>query len=94
MQNYRTPSNVPKEKAKLISQQTDKISQQPENWENRNGPDLVQAFPKKWWVKSDITAPNLPIPLRLKGSGCHIVETKIGKIVRYAIRSVVPDITS
>ena len=29
------------------SQQTDKISQQPENWENRNGPDLVQAFPKK-----------------------------------------------
>jgi hypothetical protein len=32
-------------KAKLISQQTDKISQQPENWENRNGPDLVQAFP-------------------------------------------------
>ena len=30
----------------LISKQTDKISQQPENWENRNGPDLVQAFPK------------------------------------------------
>jgi hypothetical protein len=25
----------------------DKISQQPENWENRNGLDLVQAFPKK-----------------------------------------------
>ena len=25
---------------------TDKISQQPENWENRNDPDLVQAFPK------------------------------------------------
>jgi hypothetical protein len=41
------PSNLPKGKAKLISQQTDKISQQPENWENRNGPDLVQAFPKK-----------------------------------------------
>jgi hypothetical protein len=37
-------------KTKLISQQTDKISQQLENWENRNGPDLVQAFPKKWWV--------------------------------------------
>jgi hypothetical protein len=47
------------------------ISQQPENWENRNGPDLVQAFPKKWWVESDVTAPNLPLPLRLKGSGCH-----------------------
>ena len=37
-------------KAKLISQQTDKISQKPENWENRKGPDLVQAFPKKGWV--------------------------------------------
>jgi hypothetical protein len=60
-----------KEKAKLTSQQTDKISQQPVNWENRNCPDLVQAFPKKWWVESDFTAPNLPIPLRLKGSGCH-----------------------
>jgi len=45
------------------------ISQQPENWENRNGPDLVQAFPKKWWVESDFTAPNLPLPR--KGSGCH-----------------------
>jgi hypothetical protein len=32
--------------AKLINQQTDKISQQPTNWENRNGPDLVQAFLK------------------------------------------------
>jgi hypothetical protein len=30
-------------------------------------PDLVQAFPKKWWVESDFTAPNLPFPLRLKG---------------------------
>ena len=39
------------QKAKLIRQQTDKISQQPENWENRNGPDLVQAFLKKWWVE-------------------------------------------
>jgi hypothetical protein len=50
---------------------TDKISQQPENGENHNGPDLVQAFPKKWWVESDFTAPNLPLPLRLKGFGCH-----------------------
>jgi hypothetical protein len=33
--------------------------------------DLVQAFPKKWWVESDFTAPNLPLPLLLKGSGCH-----------------------
>jgi hypothetical protein len=37
----------------------------------RNGPELVQAFPKKWWVESDFTVPNLPLPLRLKGSGCH-----------------------
>jgi len=43
--------------------QTDKISQQPENWENRNGPNLVQAFPKKWWVESDFTAPNLPLTI-------------------------------
>ena len=68
---YRTPSNLLKGNAKLISQQTDKISQQAENWENRNGPDLIQAFPKKWWVKSDFTVPNLPLPLQLKGSGCH-----------------------
>jgi hypothetical protein len=34
-------------------------------------PDLVQAFPKKWWVESDFTALNLPLVLRLKGSGCH-----------------------
>jgi hypothetical protein len=51
-------SNLTKGKAKLISQQTDKISQQLENWENRNSPDLVQALPKKWWVESDITVPN------------------------------------
>jgi len=33
-------------KSKLIIIQTDKISQQPENCENRNDPDLVQAFIK------------------------------------------------
>ena len=32
---------------------TDKISRQPENCENRNDPDLVWAFLKKWWVESD-----------------------------------------
>jgi len=36
-----------------------------ENWENCNGPELVQAFPKKWWVESDLTAPNLPLSLWL-----------------------------
>jgi hypothetical protein len=46
-----------------------KISQQPENCENRNDPDLVQAFLKKWWVESDFKAPNLPLSLRFKGSG-------------------------
>jgi hypothetical protein len=45
--------------------------QQPENCENRNDPDLVQAFLKKWWVESDFKAPNLPPSLRFKGSGCH-----------------------
>jgi len=30
-----------------------------ENCENRNDPDLVQAFLKKWWVESDFKAPNM-----------------------------------
>jgi hypothetical protein len=47
------------------------FSQQPENCENRNDPDLVEAFLKKWWVESDFKAPNLPLSLRLKVSGCH-----------------------
>jgi hypothetical protein len=47
---------------------TDKISQQPENCENSNDSDLVQAFLKKWWVESDFKAPNLPLSLRLKVS--------------------------
>ena len=47
------------------------INRQPENCENRNDPDLVQAFLKKWWVESDFKAPNLPLSLRFKGSGCH-----------------------
>jgi hypothetical protein len=68
---HGTPSNLPKGKAKLIIQQTDKISQQPENWENCNGPDLVQAFPREWWIESDVTAPNLSFPLWLEGSGRH-----------------------
>jgi hypothetical protein len=53
------------------SQQIDKISQQPENWENRNDPDLVQEFPKKLWVELDFTAPNLPLSLWFKASGSH-----------------------
>jgi hypothetical protein len=42
-----------------------------ENCENRNDPDLVQAFLKKWCVESDFKAPNLPLSLRFKGTGCH-----------------------
>ena len=38
---------------------------------NRNDPDLVQAFLKKWWVESDFKAPNLPLSLRYKVPGCH-----------------------
>ena len=48
-----------------------KISQRPENCENRNDPDLVQAFLKKWRVESDFKVPNLLLSLLLKGSGCH-----------------------
>jgi hypothetical protein len=40
---------------------------QQENCENRNDPDLVLAFLKKWWVESDFKAPNLPLSLRFKG---------------------------
>jgi hypothetical protein len=47
------------------------MSQQPENCENRNDPDLVQAFLKKWWVESDLKAPNLQISIQLKDYGCH-----------------------
>jgi hypothetical protein len=36
-----------------------------ENCENRNDPDLVQAFEKKWWVESDFKVPNLPLSIRL-----------------------------
>jgi hypothetical protein len=50
---------------------SDKISQQMENCENRNDPDLVQVFLKKCWVESDFKAPKLPLSLRLKISGCH-----------------------
>jgi hypothetical protein len=57
----RKPSNLTKGKSKLISIYTDKISQQPENCENRNDPDLVQASLKNWWVESDFKAPNLPL---------------------------------
>jgi hypothetical protein len=49
-----------------ISNRIPIVSQQPENCENRNDPDLVQAFLKKWWVESNFKAPNLPLSLRSK----------------------------
>ena len=55
---------------KYINRQN-QSGKQPENCENRNDPDLVQACLKKWWVESDFKAPNLPLSLRLKASGCH-----------------------
>ena len=58
-----------------LNQQTDKISQQPENWENHNGTDFVQAFSKKWWVESYFTAPNLPLPLWLKQNSQHLLKS-------------------
>ena len=47
-----------------------------ENCENRNDPDLVQALLKKWWIESEFKAENLPLSLRLKGSGCHYNSIK------------------
>jgi hypothetical protein len=46
--------------ATLINQQTDKISQQPENLENRNGPDFVQAY-----RGLDITSFNISFEIKL-----------------------------
>ena len=33
---------------------------------NRNGPDLVQAFLKKWWIESRFYGANFSLPLRFK----------------------------
>jgi hypothetical protein len=52
---------------KLNKRRCPYLNQEPENCENRNGPDMVQVFPKNWRVELDFTAPNLPFPLRLKG---------------------------
>ena len=45
-----------KRKVKTHNYINRQISQQPENCENRNDPDLVQSFLKKWWVESDFKA--------------------------------------
>ena len=51
--------------------QNSQVYKQTKSVNNRNDPDLVQAFLKKWWVESDFKAPNLLLSLQLKGSGCH-----------------------
>ena len=48
-----------------------------ENCENRNDPDLVEAFLKKWWVESDFKASNLPLSLQLKGSAAVTITVFI-----------------
>ncbi len=50
-----------------------------------HGPDLVQAFQKKWWVESRFySAPNLPLPLRHKrtsgGNQHRYADVKVGKV--------------
>jgi hypothetical protein len=54
----------------------DKISQQPENCENRNDPDLVQAFLKKWWVESDFKAPIVVNSYTILGFAFHCLGFK------------------
>jgi len=46
---------------------------------------LVQAFLKKRWVESDFKAPNPPLALRLKGSGCHYNSTYNNTGTKYEI---------
>jgi hypothetical protein len=36
---------------KYINRQNQSTTEKCENCENRNDPDLVQAFQKKWWVE-------------------------------------------
>jgi hypothetical protein len=63
-----------KEVNKNVKNIRDKISQQPENCENRNDPDLVQAFLKKWWVESDFKAANFPnIPPLTSSTVCYML---------------------
>jgi hypothetical protein len=44
------PNSEQSHKVKTHKYINRQISQQRENCENRNDPDLAQAFPKKWWV--------------------------------------------
>jgi hypothetical protein len=66
VKRVKNPTIVP-----LLYYHVCKISQQPENCENRNDLDLVQAFLKTWWIESDFKAPNFPLSLRFKVFGCR-----------------------
>jgi hypothetical protein len=69
----------------LVEETGGPIVDRRENCENRNDPDLVQASLKKCWVESDFKAPNLPLSLRFKGSGCHynsIYNNTVTKLVK------------
>jgi hypothetical protein len=48
----------------LVYKQTKSVSNR--KTENRNNPDLLKAFLKKWWVESDFKTPSLPLSLMLK----------------------------
>jgi hypothetical protein len=45
--------------------------------------NVKNIFLKKWWVESDFKAPNLPLSLLLKGSGCHYnsIYNNTGKVL-------------
>ena len=67
----KLPNSEQSSEGKVKTHKSTNRQNQSENCENRNDPDLVQAFPKKWCIESDFKAPNLPLSLRFKGSGCH-----------------------
>jgi hypothetical protein len=53
--------DIPENNSALQNQNTENMSDEEEDGENLNDPDLVQAFLKKWWVESDFKTPNLPL---------------------------------
>ncbi len=56
----------------------DKIGITPPKIGNRNGPDLVQAFQKKWWVESRFySALNLPLPFGFPTSNVYFIFAKV-----------------
>ena len=54
----------------------------PENYENSNDPDLVQAFLKKWWVESDFKAPNQTLKYLNINDSFHLKDLEISKYKR------------